>query len=102
MSISKYLEGRRKTISSSIAAEALAGNEFKLACEKTALAEITAMESFLIESRYSTPQSKDEQRADNSASTKLLDELDCLVDTIGISMELGNKRAHEIIQQLRT
>jgi len=38
----------------------------------------------------------------NSASTQLLDELDALVDTIGIEMELGNKRAHEIIKQLRT
>jgi hypothetical protein len=39
--------------------------------------------------------------AANSAIAKLLDELDALVDTIGISMERGNKRAHEIIQQLR-
>jgi len=37
----------------------------------------------------------------NNRRAKLLDELDALVDTIGIEMEFGNKRAHEIIKQLR-
>lgn len=42
--LSTYLAARRRTIESSIAAEKLAGNEFKLACERAALAEITALE----------------------------------------------------------
>lgn len=37
----------------------------------------------------------------NTAITKLLDELDILIDTIGIEMEMGNKRGHSIIKQLR-
>jgi hypothetical protein len=37
----------------------------------------------------------------NNIKEKLLDELDMLVNTIGIEMELGNKRAHEIIKQIR-
>jgi len=40
------------------------------------------------------------QTLHNSASTKLLDELDGLIDTIGIEMELGNKRAHQIIGEI--
>jgi len=44
MTLSEYLQARRNTIEASIAAEELAGNDWKLACEKTALAEITALE----------------------------------------------------------
>lgn len=44
MTLKQYLEGRRKVIESSIITERIAGNYFKLACEKTALAEITALE----------------------------------------------------------
>lgn len=42
--LSEYLLGRRKTIEASIANEHLAGNVFKEGCERTALAEITALE----------------------------------------------------------
>lgn len=45
--LADYLRSRRRAVESSVAAEALAGNEFKLACEKTALAEITALECWL-------------------------------------------------------
>ena len=44
-----YLVSRRKTIEASIAAEQLAGNEQKEACERTALAEIEALERLLPE-----------------------------------------------------
>lgn len=44
-----YLIARRKTIEASIAAERLAGNEHKEACERTALAEIIALEQRLPE-----------------------------------------------------
>lgn len=46
----KYLVGRRLTIESSIAAERLAGDEFKEACERCALAEITALEAWITNS----------------------------------------------------
>lgn len=42
-----YLVGRRNTIEASIASEMLAGNEWKEKCERTALAEITALEAAL-------------------------------------------------------
>ena len=42
--LATYLTARRKTIEASIAAEVLAGNQWKEACERTALAEITALE----------------------------------------------------------
>ena len=48
--IADYLEARRYTIEASIAAEMLAGNEWKLACERTALAEIAGLEAFLLTS----------------------------------------------------
>jgi len=32
---------------------------------------------------------------------ELLDELDGLIDTIGIEMEMGNKRGHEIIAMVK-
>jgi len=44
LTIHQYLTGRRKAIEGSIAAEVLAGNTFKESCERTALAEITALE----------------------------------------------------------
>lgn len=44
MTLNDYLQGRRKTIESNIASERIAGNDFRLSCEKTALAEITALE----------------------------------------------------------
>jgi hypothetical protein len=44
LSLDEYLKGRRLAIESSIAAEKLAGNEWKEVCEKAALAEITALE----------------------------------------------------------
>jgi hypothetical protein len=47
-------------------------------------------------------QKKDQAaQVDNISKAQLLDEMDALVDTIGIEMGLGNKRAHEIIKQLR-
>ena len=42
--LATYLTARRKTIEASIAAEVLAGNQWKEACERAALAEITALE----------------------------------------------------------
>jgi len=42
--LSEYLAARRRTIEGSIATEQLAGNTFKEACERAALAEITALE----------------------------------------------------------
>ena len=42
--LSEYLAARRKTIEASIAAEVLAGNEWKEKCERAALAELTALE----------------------------------------------------------
>lgn len=39
-----YVKGRRLTIEGNIASEKLAGNEWKEACERAALAEITALE----------------------------------------------------------
>ena len=47
MTLLEYIEGRRRTIEASVAAETLANNECKLACERTALAEITALEAFV-------------------------------------------------------
>ena len=47
MTFQQYLAARRKTIEASIAAERLAGNEWKLQCLRTALAEITALECAL-------------------------------------------------------
>jgi len=44
LTIHQYLTGRRKAIEGSIAAEVLAGKTFKESCERTALAEITALE----------------------------------------------------------
>ena len=44
MNITDYLKSRHKTIDASIAAEVLAGNQFKEACERAAKAEITALE----------------------------------------------------------
>jgi hypothetical protein len=44
MTLNDYLQGRRKAIESNIASERIAGNDFRLSCEKTALAEITALE----------------------------------------------------------
>ena len=44
VSVGDYLRARRATIEASIAAEELAGNSFKEQCERTALAEITALE----------------------------------------------------------
>jgi len=40
----KYLQSRRKTIEASIVAEQIAGNTIKEQCERTALAEITALQ----------------------------------------------------------
>lgn len=45
----EYIVSRRKTIEASIAAERLAGNEHKEACERTALAELEALERRLPE-----------------------------------------------------
>jgi len=44
MTLIEYLRRRRQTVEGTIATERLAGNQFKESCEKTALAEITAME----------------------------------------------------------
>ena len=44
MTLSDYLKARRNTIEANITTEELAGNDWKSACEKTALAEITALE----------------------------------------------------------
>lgn len=44
-----YLVARRQTIEASIAAERLAGNEHKEACERAALAELEALERRLPE-----------------------------------------------------
>ena len=44
--LADYLAGRRKTIEASIAVEHLAGNAVKEQCEKTALAEIEAMQQW--------------------------------------------------------
>jgi len=64
----------------------------EMACKAINYEHLTAKE---IKEKYSLAQT------DNGFRSKLLDELDALVDTIGISMELGNKRAHEIIYLLR-
>jgi hypothetical protein len=42
-----HLDSRRLTIEASIAAEVLAGNAHKEACERTALAEIAALEDWI-------------------------------------------------------
>lgn len=45
--LQQYLDARRKTIEASIRAEMCAGNKPKEDCERTALAEITALEQWL-------------------------------------------------------
>ncbi len=45
--VATYLAMRRRTIKSRIASEKLAGNTYKEGCEKSALAEIEAMECAL-------------------------------------------------------
>lgn len=45
----KYLAARKKTITASIAAEKLAGNEVKLQCERTALAEVEGIEKWIVD-----------------------------------------------------
>lgn len=52
----EYLNARRKTIEASIASEMLAGNEWKEKCERTALAEITALERHLASVPANPPQ----------------------------------------------
>jgi len=44
MTLTEYLAKRRMTIGGTIAVEMLAGNEFKVSCERAALAEITVLE----------------------------------------------------------
>ena len=60
-----YLEARRLTIEGSIAAEVLAGNEWKEKCERTALAEIRAMQYALpdLENTRPDPQSRHSELA---------------------------------------
>ena len=47
VAVRAYLKARRKTIESSIGSEVLAGNKHKEECERTALAEITALEQWI-------------------------------------------------------
>lgn len=59
--VGQYLRTRRRTIEASIAAEKLAGNKWKEECERTALAEITALEIWMSKSQ-SQPNALDQAR----------------------------------------
>ena len=52
MTLLNYLAERRKEVEERIAAETLAGNEVKLNCEKSALAELAGVEKFIAGERY--------------------------------------------------
>jgi hypothetical protein len=67
MNIHEYLSSRRRVIDGAIASETLAGNDFKLSCKRSALAEITGIEAFL----FRAPKSEESPtKSPNTGSPK--------------------------------
>ena len=53
MKIDKYIEMRIKMVEGTLASEILAGNNWKIACERSALAELIGVEAALRENKES-------------------------------------------------
>jgi hypothetical protein len=68
-----YLSARRFTIESSIASEVLSGNEVKLQCERTALAEISGLEYFLFKNAADNVESAPSASTNTDYTAALMD-----------------------------